>query len=274
MDRRRFICLPGLAALSPSGVLRSSWHAASQTPSWQPDGVPAIARLGVLTPDFDPVPETELAAMAPRGVSLHASRVPRNKTAAAFAEPPHVDEAADRLIELAPRAVLFAYTSSSYALGAGADGPTRARLETRLRGIPVVMTSPAAVDALRALQVTRVALVHPPWFSDEVNARGQEYFRGHGFEVVVCERLSPARSFTEVPPAEVYEWVRAKTPPQAEAVFGGGNGLRAIGAIHALEEMLRRPVITANQVLFWAALRAAEIRTDFVVNYGRLFRML
>jgi maleate isomerase len=270
MDRRRFVYLTGLAALSSSRLLEAGGRSGFQTPSWQPDGAAAIARLGVLTPDFDPVPESELTAMAPRGVSIHASRVLRNKTAAAFAEPPHVDEAAERLIELAPRAVLFAYTSSSYALGASADGPTRARLEARLRGVPVIMTCPAAVDALRAFQVTRFALVHPPWFNDEVNAKGQEYFRSHGFEVVVGERLAPARSLTEVPAAEVYEWVRAKTPSQAQAVFIGGNGLRAVGAIRALEETLRRPVITANQVLLWAARRATGLHTD-ITGYGRLF---
>ena len=120
-------------------MLRGARAAASQTPSWQSDGVPAIARLGVLTPDFDPVPETELAAMAFRGVSLHASRVPRNKTAAAFAEPPHVDEAADRLIELAPRTVLFAYTRSSYALGrsscAASIGEEQYRRFSRRNGV-------------------------------------------------------------------------------------------------------------------------------------------
>jgi len=68
----------------------------------------------------------------------------------------------------------------------------------------------------------------------------------------------------------VYEWVRAKTPSQAQAVFIGGNGLRAVGAIRALEETVRRPVITANQVLLWAALRAARLRTD-ITGYGRLF---
>jgi maleate cis-trans isomerase len=66
--------------------------------------------------------------------------------------------------------------------------------------------------------------------------------------VVLCARLTPGRSFTEVDPAEVYEWVRTKTPPQADAVFIGGNGLRTVGAIHALETVLRRPVLTANQV--------------------------
>ena len=271
MDRRHFLYLTSLAILSSARVVDAAAHSGGQTPAWQPDGAASIARLGVLTPDFDPVPESELVAMAPQGVSIHTSRVPRNKTAAAFAEPPHVDAAAERLIELAPRAVLFAYTSSSYALGPSADGPTRTRLEARLRGIPLVMTCPAAVDALRALQVKRVALVHPPWFSEEVNAKGQEYFSEMGFEVVMCERLTPARNFTEVRPDEVYEWIRKRVPPQAQAVFVGGNGLRAIGAIRALEETLRRPVITANQVLLWAGLRAAHVSAT-VTGYGRIFQ--
>jgi maleate isomerase len=79
-----------------------------------------------------------------------------------------------------------------------------------------------------------------------------DYFDRQGFEVVPCTRILPARPFTEVRPSEVYEWVRTNTPPQAQAVFVGGNGLRAIGAIHALEVALGRPVLTANQVVFWA----------------------
>ena len=231
-----------------------------------------LARIGVLTPDSDPVPESELSAMAPDGVSIHASRVARdpNRTAAGFAAPPHVDTAAERLAELAPRAIVFAYTGSSYALGAEADGPTRTRLEQRVRMIPVVLTSPASTEALRVLGAKRVALIHPPWYSEETNARGGEYFRGHGFDVVLCARLTPDRRPTEVDPAEVYEWVRTNTPPQADAVFIGGNGFRAVGAIHALETALGRPVLTANQVAFWAALRVANVKAE-VVDYGRIF---
>jgi maleate isomerase len=94
-----------------------------------------------------------------------------------------------------------------------------------------------------------------------------DYFRAQGFEVVLCVRMTPARQFTEVLPAEVYEWVRTNVPRQAEAIFIGGNGLRAIGAIHALEENLRRPVLTANQVALWEALRLVGT-TSKVVQYG------
>jgi maleate isomerase len=60
-------------------------------------------------------------------------------------------------------------------------------------------------------------------------------------------------------------------PTTAEAVTIGGNGFRSVGAIDALEAELRRPVLTANQVLLWAALRAAAADSAIVEGYGRLF---
>src|SRR6266571_1160001 len=106
------------------------------------------------------------------------------------------------LAGVTPRVILYAFTSSSYALGAEADDPLRARLEKRARGIPVVLTGLAASEALRILGVHRLALIHPPWFTEEVNGEGKDYFRTLGFEVVFCARITPARPFTEMPPAE------------------------------------------------------------------------
>ncbi len=53
-------------------------------------------------------------------------------------------------------------------------------------------------------------------------------------------------------------------------MFVGGNGFRAVGAIRALEVALARPVLTANQTVFWHALRLGGIRAS-VVGYGQLF---
>lgn len=246
-------------------------------PHWQSDGAGSLARIGVLTPDSDPVPESEMWAMAPPGVSIHASRVPWNalrelgeRNARSFAEPPHVDTAAELLAGLKPRVIVYAFTSSSYVLGAEADQSLRARLEKRAQGIPVVLTATAASEALRVLGVHRLALVHPPWFSEEVNANGKDYFQSRGMTVVYCACITPARSFTEVPPAEVYDWITGNVPQDAEAVFIGGNGLRAIGVIQALEETLGRPVLTANQVAFWQALRVVGTTSE-VSQYGRIF---
>src|SRR5215212_5702791 len=74
---------------------------------WQSDGWDVRVRIGVLTPHADVGPESELRAMAPDGVGIHASRVPFGAMGAggtmdptiplapvaAFAEPPHIDDA-------------------------------------------------------------------------------------------------------------------------------------------------------------------------------------
>ena len=54
----------------------------------------------------------------------------------------------------------------------------------------------------------------------------------------------------------------------------GGNGMRAIGVIDALEQKLGIPILTANQVALWQALRVAEIAAgvdERLLNYGQLF---
>jgi len=269
MQRRDFIISTGLGAFGASTARPRSVEA--QDVRWQYDGKGTIARFGVLTPDFDPVPESEMWAMVPRGVSIHAARVARSGAPGArFVEPPHVDDAVDRLVELAPRAILLGYTSSSYALGAEADGRVRARLEQRAKGIPVIFTCQAATTALRHLNVRRISIVHPPWWSDASNNEGMKYWRDTGFDVLQCTRLEPLRSFSEVAAAEVFEYVNDHTPRAAEAVFIGGNGLRAVGAIRALEARLHKPVLSANQVVLWEALLAIG-ESETVTRYGSIF---
>ena len=243
----------------------------TDVPLWQSDGLGSLARIGVLTPDNDPVPESEMWAMAPRGVSIHASRIRWNGDAQSLAEPPHVHTAAELLSGLKSDVIVYAFTGSSYVLGVDSDDSLQSRLEARAGGVPVILTAPAACEALRSLEAHRLALIHPPWFTDQVNAKGPDYFQARGFSVVSCARIIPARSFMEVSAGEIYDWSRAHVSEVAEAVFIGGKGMRAIGAIQALEEALALPVLTANQVGMWQALRVVGI-TARMPEYGRIFR--
>lgn len=252
---------------------------------WQPDGWGFRARLGVLVPHAAIGTESELGAMTPDGVSIHAARVPlgvmragglMDQTIAidpvrAFADPPLVDDAAELLAAAPLHAIGFAFTSSSYVRGAADDEALRQRLEARTRGIPVAVTSTSAVLALRAVGAERVALVDPPWFSAELTALGADYFRTHRFEVVQAAAAGLPSDQRAINPGQLFEWVRDNVPPEADAVYIGGNGLRAVGVIQALEEDLGLPVLTANQVLLWHLLRLAGTR-GAVTNYGRLFQ--
>jgi maleate isomerase len=242
---------------------------------WAPDGAGWRARIGVLTPDDDTVPESELWTMALEGVSVSVARVPLVDVRS-YADPPGPDNAIRLLARLPLQSIVFAFTTSSYLLGMDGEQALTARLEQRSNGIPVILPCVAAAVAFRALGARRIALVHPPWFPDDVVQQGGAYFHSQGFEVVHASHLTPARAVphpnlgSDVSPAELYEWVRANASSEMDAVFIAGNGLRAIGVIAALENDLGRPVLTANQAAFWCALRLAGVDAA-VHGYGQVF---
>ncbi|MDQ3226790.1 MAG: maleate cis-trans isomerase [Chloroflexota bacterium] len=253
---------------------------------WQPDGWSFRARLGLLVPHAAIGAESELQAMAASagGVSIHATRVPLGVMRAgglmdpkialepvrAFADPPLVDDAAALLAAAPLHAIGFGFTSSSYVRGAADDENLRQRLEARTRGIPVAITSVSAVLALRALEAQRIALVDPPWFSPELTALGVGYFRGQGFAIVHAAPAGLPSEQLAINPGQLFAWARDHVPSNADAVYIGGNGLRAVGVIQALEEDLQIPVLTANQVLFWHLLGLARAR-GAINGYGRIF---
>jgi maleate isomerase len=84
--------------------------------TWEPDGAGWRARIGVLTPDDDTVPESEFWTMAPDGVSVHAARVPLVDVRT-YSDPPGPDNAIEQLAKLPLQSIVFAFTTSSYLLG-------------------------------------------------------------------------------------------------------------------------------------------------------------
>jgi maleate isomerase len=215
---------------------------------WQQDEWGWRARIGVLTPHADIGPESEFRAMAPDGISIHAARVPfgvyapggtMDHTIAddhvrAFADTPLIDDAAELLGAAPLHAIVYGFTSSSYVRGASDDGELKSRLEARTRGIPVVIPCAAAALALASLGVKRLAVIDPPWFSGQLSHQGANYFQAHQFDVVYNGPAGLPSDQRAIHPGQLYEWVRTHTPRNAEAVFIGGNGLRAVGVIQAL----------------------------------------
>ena len=283
MDRRDFLTALSLGSGTLVSLPAIAETAGSDRKSWRPDGLGYRARIGLLTPNDDAVPESEFWTLGPEGVSVHVARVLLVDTRT-FADPPHPDDATALLAALPMQAIVFAFTTTSYILGQNGKQALKARLENRSNGIPVLLPCPAAVAAFRTLGVRRIAVIHPPWFTDDEHQLGIAYFRNQGFDVVyanqmrlrglsVAKSTDPLRKFTELYPAELYAFARTQVPAAAEAVWFSGNGFRAIGVIAALEEDLGRPVLTANQVAFWYALRQAGVREP-VNGYGRVFGAL
>lgn len=250
--------------------------------TWWSDGWGWRARIGLLVPHADICEEAEIHAMAPDGVSIHTTRVaPVPGLAAgmvgqdvlrAYLEPPLLDEAAALMAYAPVQVVAMTFTNTSFIGTADDDRALVSRLERHTKSIPVIVTCLSALAALEALGAHSLAFINPPWVDRDMTEAGAAYFRAAGLDVPYAAPLVPDPPTTQrdLHPGSLYEWARDNVPDSADAVFIGGNGFRAIAVIEALEEDLRRPVLTANQVLLWHALRLIGVNAP-VSGYGQLF---
>ena len=237
-------------------------------------------KVGLLTPHAAPGPEVEFPEMAPGRVATQVARVsvadgemdrpPVSPTELRTAAAPGVlAKAAEGFARGSIDVIGYASTTSAYAIGADVESAIVDRLSEHL-AIPVAATCLSAARALRTLNADRVALVHPPWFDDELNELGAAYFRSQGCTVVSYALADLPNDPSRIEPDAVVGWVSRHVSDAAEAVFIGGNGFRCAGAIDALEELLGRPVLESNQVLLWSALAEIEATLE-VRGYGRIF---
>jgi maleate isomerase len=226
--------------------------------------------VGVLTPHAAAGADVEFVRMAPEHVRTEVSRTGPPISSAdglrALAMPSVLNEAVPAVGSV--DVLAFASTSSGYAIGYDAEVALVKGLRERW-AVPAASTSLSAVSALRSHQIERISLVHPPWFGQELNQLGAEYFQSQGFEVVDARLADLPPDPDQIEPAMVVEWVAQHTSDRAQAVVIGGNGFRAARAIHPLEDRIGRLVVAANPVLLWSVLESAGLSID-IRGFGML----
>jgi maleate isomerase len=252
------------------------------------------ARIGMFIVGNEAVPEAEWWAMVPPDVSVHAARVTARAPWARWREEGSGLALEDDLLRgcrqfaaMRLSAVVVGHSSSSILGGPHWDEAVVEVLSQEFSGGVAVTTN--GLDCAAALHVSgvnRPFLVLPPWFNDDTMAAGLQYWRARGTEPAGCLRYDPGRKWRDVPPGELYregmgfeqeieplyQHVRAACPQEADGVLIAGTGFRCVGIIDALEQDLRRPVITANQASLWHCLRLSGVRTP-ISGYGNLLRL-
>jgi maleate isomerase len=239
-----------------------------------------VISVGVITPHAAIGPAEEFEVMAPGRLATRVMRVPVQ--AGDAGAPPtapialaeltssrFLDEAVDALGEESVDVLGYASTSTAYAIGFAAETAMLSRVASRLR-VPTAGTCVSAVLAFETLGVERVALVHPPWFDDELNRLGAAYFVRRGLRVVSATSAELSQDPAAIEPDDVVEWTLAHVADDVDGVFIGGNGFRAVEAIQRLESALGRPVLESNQVLLWNLLSRAGAAFS-VQHFGKVF---
>jgi maleate isomerase len=214
--------------------------------------------IGVVAP-FDFALDRELWRWAPDDVSLYLTRLPFFTTpvtvemAVAIGDRRALRRATRDVLTPQPGVVTFACTSGSFV--GGASGEFVLRRTMLEAGAPTVSTtSGALVEALQLLGVRRLAVATP--YIDAVTDRLASFLAEHEVETVARQGLGLLGNIWRVTYDEVVEIVRAVDRPDAEALFISCTNLPTYDVIEPLERALGKPVITANQVTMWAALRA------------------
>ncbi|MEH0633951.1 decarboxylase [Streptomyces bottropensis] len=166
-------------------------------------------------------------------------------------------------------AVVWACTSGSFVHGyEGAHEQIRAL--ARAAGLPASSTSFAFAHTAQEIGATRVAVAAT--YPDDVARLFVDFLAAAGVEVL------SVRGAGIVTAAEVGTWgldeilalARAADHPEAEALLLPDTALHTVSHLPTLEKELGKPVLTANQVTVWEALRLADRRVN-APRLGRLF---
>lgn len=166
-------------------------------------------------------------------------------------------------------AIAFGCTS-----GAIAVGPARLAdmIQSIKPGVAVCNPVDSALSALAKLNRKRIALMTP--YNDDVNATLEDYLGGRGLTLTrtAAFKQDGDPQINRIDPQCLYDEALKLADDDSDGLFISCTGLCTSGIVQRIEDQIGKPVVTSNQALAWATLRAAGVR-DPVAGFGRLFSM-
>ncbi len=234
--------------------------AAAPGPWAQVPEVAPVGQLGVgVIAPYDFALDRELWRWVPDSVALHLTRTPYAplsvslEQATVVGDPVIVTRCTQDLISIKPDVVAYACTSGSFIQRRAGERALIAAMEAA--GAPLaVTTSGALVDALTHLGIRKVALATP--YDEHISQGLSAFVEESGIRVTGMQHLGLEGRIWTVPYAETVDIVRRSYTRDCEALFISCTNLPTYDLIAPLEGELGVPVLTANQVTMWAALRA------------------
>ena len=179
-----------------------------------------------------------------------------------------LSDAARRIALVKADVAFWACTSASFAVGRKGAEEQLAAIE-RVAGCPASSTSLAFVAALQAFGAKRVSILatYP-----EPASRAFEAFLGEfGIEVAHLQWLDAPGGWeaTALDPGAVQAGVRAAAEHEADAVLVPDTALPTLAFAERMEQAAGKPVLTANAVSLWQAMKLTGGLIP-APGYGRL----
>ncbi len=241
---------------------------------YTPDKGPGRHRIGLVVLANDYATERDFMNMRPSDdVAIFVSRVP-NENACTVENlhkmAPHITTATSLLVpEGRLDAVAYSCTSGTVVMG---FEKIRNLIHAARPGVPCVTPITASLEALDRFEARRLAVLTP--YVDDVNAAIASHLEAQSKAIAgfTSFHIEDNEEMAAVPGDAIYQAALEADRPDADALFISCTAIRAVDVVERIEQALGKPVVSANQAMFWQALRASGHQKP-VSGYGRLLEL-
>ncbi|MEM6941866.1 MAG: Asp/Glu racemase [Pseudomonadota bacterium] len=231
-------------------------------------------QFGVLVLQADETLETDLRRLIPPEVEVLVSRVPSGQALTTQSIAKMADEITGAAA-LFPRGARCAVTAYACTSAAAQLGPQKIRHLIHAGAAAQHITEPvsALIAACAALKISSIGLISP--YSAKISDRLREVLASAGISTPRFASFEEPleENVARICPGALRDGARDMgQDPICDAIFLSCTNLRTLDVIEEIEAILRKPVLSSNQVLAWHMLRLAGIEAR-AQTPGRLWQV-
>jgi len=223
------------------------------------------ARVGLMIPSSNTMMEVDFARELASSASVHTARMFMEDTTPE-GEYRMLDEfamgAARDIGTARPDTVVFGCTSAGALRGNDYDTDLCGRI-TDATGVPTISTIRSVRTAIQESGATRIGVITP--YVDELNEKIKASIEADGVQVVHIAGLGITENFeiAQVELANIVEFAtQSLGDKDIDLVFASCTNFGAMEAVPALSERLGLPVVTSNQAVLAATVRALGVLSE------------
>jgi maleate cis-trans isomerase len=180
----------------------------------------------------------------------------------------NIEKAAEELATLKPDLVIYMCTAGSFFKGRAWENEIHEKIK-KITLAPVMTTSEAVVESLKALKMSKVAMWTP--YDKDVTEREVKFLQENNIQVTdykyedIVENLDRGAQH----PQRTFYYAKQLDVSQADGIFISCANIRSIEILSLLEQDIKKPVVSSSQATTWLALRKVGITTP-INGYGSL----
>lgn len=212
--------------------------------------------------------------MLPADVSVHAARIRLQKVVVSELKnmKNEIRKEAVKLADANVDVVGFGCTTGSLVAGVGYDKKI-VKLIRKVTQKPAVTTAGAVVQSLKALGLSRMSVATP--YTEDLNKLERRFLEQNGFSVdkIVGLGLIDNIKIAETEPETLSSLVKKANTTRAEGIFISCTNLPTLDRIAALEQALKKPVVSSNTATLWAMMKELGKLLE-APKFGKLFALV